>query len=173
MDKAKTLVLYYSRSGNTRNLAEEIAKKLHADIEEIHCKERYRFGSLGFFRAIAHVLLRRTPEIFPLEKKTTDYGTVIIGTPVWWSAPAAPVRTFLETHRNELGDVAFFSTQGGSSPSSKLYQEMKKISGRDPLATLTVSDADLRDHSFGDRLALFVKRLGRGGEIERLSIRSA
>lgn len=80
----KTLVVYFSRSGRTREVAEAIAAGVGADIECVR-EAKGRLGMLG-----------------------------CIGTPVWASNVCSPVRAYLRQQQNRLGAVALFCTQGGS-----------------------------------------------------------
>ena len=92
----KMLVLYYSQTGNTKAVAEEIANKLGADIEEItmvdpydpdfqatidRCKKDQEQGIL--------------PEIQPVKADIANYDVIFLGFPVWFGTYAPPVTTFL------------------------------------------------------------------------------
>ncbi|MCD6377573.1 MAG: flavodoxin family protein, partial [Planctomycetes bacterium] len=57
----KILIVYYSRSGTTRMVAEKLAKLLEADIEEIR-ERKERAGTLGFFIGIKDSILDKPAE---------------------------------------------------------------------------------------------------------------
>lgn len=95
--KNKVLVLYYSQTSNTKTVAQEIANKLGADMEEIVAVKPYD----GDFQAtIARCNEEReqgiTPEIKPIVANLADYETIFIGYPVWYGTYAPPMGAFLK-----------------------------------------------------------------------------
>jgi len=93
----KILVTYYSQTSNTKAVAEEIAKKLDADIEEIVAVNPYD----GDFNATIERGLKELeqgilPEIKPIAADISKYDVVFIGFPVWFGTYAPPISTFLE-----------------------------------------------------------------------------
>jgi flavodoxin len=96
-EETKTLVLYYSLTGNTKMVAEEFANRLGADIEEITCVDPY---DTNFQACIQRCLQEREagvlPEIQPVAANVADYDVVFIGYPVWFGTYAPPVIKWLE-----------------------------------------------------------------------------
>ena len=96
-EESKTLVLYYSLTGNTKMVAEEFANRLGADIEEITCVDPY---DTNFQACIQRCLQEREagvlPEIRPVAANVADYDVVFIGYPVWFGTYAPPVTKWLE-----------------------------------------------------------------------------
>ena len=92
----KMLVVYYSQTGNTKALAEEIAKKTGADIEEIEAVNPY---DGDFDATIARCMQEReagtTVEIKPIKANIADYDIIFVGAPVWFGVFAPPMLTFL------------------------------------------------------------------------------
>ena len=95
--KARMLVLYYSQTSNTKVLAQEIAKRLNADIEEITLVEPY---DTAFQATIDRCKADREkgilPEIKPLKSNVADYDWIFIGYPIWFGTYAPPIATMLE-----------------------------------------------------------------------------
>lgn len=93
----KVLVLYYSLTSNTRAVAQEIAKRLDADIEEITMVEPY---DTAFQATVDRCKAERekgiTPEIKPLKRNIADYEAVFIGYPVWFGTYAPPIASLLD-----------------------------------------------------------------------------
>ena len=93
----KVLVLYYSLTSNTRAVAQEIAKRLDADIEEIALVEPY---DTAFQATVDRCKAERekgiTPEIKPLKSNIADYEAVFIGYPVWFGTYAPPIASLLD-----------------------------------------------------------------------------
>ena len=92
----KMLVLYYSQTGNTKAVANEIATKLGADIEEITMVNPY---DTGFKATIDRCMQEREqgiiPEIQPVKADVANYDVIFIGFPVWFGTYAPPVANYL------------------------------------------------------------------------------
>ena len=155
----KTLVVFYSRTGNTKKVAEEIAKILNADIEEIIDKKD-RKGIVGWLKSGRDATFKKSAEI-EFVKNPIDYDLVIIGTPIWAFTMTPAIRTYLS--ENKFKKVAFFSTSGGSE-GKKIFNEMEKIS-REPVATLSLLTKNwpaelnlVKEENFG-KIKEFCKKL--------------
>ena len=110
----RILVVYYSFEGNTRFIAEAIAKELSADIQEL--KPVKDLKSRGFGKYVwggRQVVTKKKPELMPLEKRPEDYDVIFIGTPVWAYTFAPALRTFFASHKLEGKKVALFMCHGG------------------------------------------------------------
>ena len=122
----KVLVLYYSQTSNTKAVAEEIAAKLGADIEEIVAVNPYD----GDFQAtIARSMQERQegilPEIQPIQADIAAYETIFLGFPVWFGTYAPPVAALLEQVDFAGKKVVPFCTfgSGGLDSSTRDLQE--------------------------------------------------
>ncbi len=95
--KSKVLVLYYSQTSNTKTVAQEIATRLNADIEEIALVEPY---DTAFQATIDRCKADREkgilPEIKPLKVNVADYDTIFLGYPIWFGTYAPPIASLLE-----------------------------------------------------------------------------
>ncbi len=103
----KSLVVYYSRSGNTELAARKISEELGSDIEEIRDKKR-RGGVFGYAGAVINPKGPTTIE--EIEKRPGDYDLVIIGTPIWWYTCTPAVTAYLKQYGNEIKKAVFFYT---------------------------------------------------------------
>ncbi|MEK6859245.1 MAG: hypothetical protein AABX54_00370 [Nanoarchaeota archaeon] len=156
MKKSKILVVYYSRTGNTRKVAEEMAGNLKADLCGIKAKSDYR-GFFGYIRAGYQAVLNKKPEI-RIDKNTGNYDMIIIGTPNWGSRMASPVRTFVLSREFNKLKIAFFCCQGGSG-AEKLLDRMEKLTKK-PVAKFFVNQRDIKDNSYKNKVKEFCGRLG-------------
>ncbi|HPF17383.1 MAG TPA: flavodoxin [Thermotogota bacterium] len=110
----KILVLYYSYEGHTKKIAEVIAKELSADIEGIKpIKEMKSKGFGKFLWGGGQVVMKKKPELKPMNVNPDDYDLIFIGTPVWAFTYAPPVKTILETGILRDKKIAFFYTHEG------------------------------------------------------------
>lgn len=95
-EEPKMLVLYYSQTGNTKMVAEEIAKHLNADIEEITMVNPYDTSFQATIERCKEEMVQGiTPEINPMKSDPTQYDIIFLGYPVWFGTYAPPVTTWL------------------------------------------------------------------------------
>ncbi|WP_462316145.1 flavodoxin family protein [Methanobrevibacter sp.] len=122
----KSLVVYYSRSNITKRLAEDIAGKTGADIEEIVPKVNYQ-GKLGFARGGKHALSEKIIDIEETKFNPEEYDVVYIGAPVWAGKIANPTLTYIKRNEGKLNNVKFFMT-AGSKDYEKGFRQLEKYS---------------------------------------------
>ena len=129
----KVLVLYYSQTSNTRGVAQEIATRLNADIEEIVPVQAYD----GDFQATIDRCMKEreqgiTPEIKPLPADISAYDMIFIGYPVWFGTFAPPVAAFLDQVDLSGKKVVPFCTFG----SGGLESSTKDLAAKQPKAEI-------------------------------------
>lgn len=110
----KTLVVYYSLSGNTKQIADNIANKTDAEMFEIKTTETIEQNPKFYLNIKKQLANKKYPSI---EEKTPDfqaYDTVFVGFPVWWYTIATPVLAFLQKADFNGKKVVPFSTQGSN-----------------------------------------------------------
>ncbi|MHA1127011.1 MAG: flavodoxin family protein [Candidatus Heimdallarchaeota archaeon] len=123
---SKKLVVFYSKTGNTKLVAETIAKNVKADVEELKWKREIKSkGFLRYFRGGFNSSMKRKVKIQPLEKNIDDYDTIYIGTPIWAGNMNPAIRTFLRSHPLQNKKVAVFCTCAGEG--GKNLDELKEM----------------------------------------------
>ncbi len=108
----KSVILYYSRTGKTRFLAEKLGDELGADLVEIRDLKK-RAGVLGFLGGVRDAHLGLKTEVAPSSFDTSDYELVIFGTPVWAYSPTPAISTFLDKCNLVNKKVILFVTSRG------------------------------------------------------------
>lgn len=108
----KTLVVYYSRTGNNRFLAEKIAKACGGDIEEI------RPRAPGLLLLILASLLKLSAGNRALERKVGEYDAVVLCGPVWMGQLISPLRDFVTGNRAKIRKL-YFATCCGCGDAEK------------------------------------------------------
>ncbi len=157
MTTSNALVVYYSRTGTTRRLAEAIAKALPADIEPIIDRRR-RSGIIGYLRSVAESVQKRGASIEPMRTDPRSYDLVLIGTPIWAWSVSSPVRSYLAANRGRLPNLAFFCTMGGQGD-ERSFEEMRNIAGKAPIASCAVTAREVASEAYGARITQFVEQL--------------
>ena len=127
------LVVYYSWSGNTRVVAERVARSLGADIHEIRTVKTYpKDGYETSDEATRELESGRLPELAGAPPDLSRYGAVIIGAPVWNARLPTPVAAFLRQTDLSGKRVWSFSTSMGSGIAG-FREDLKKLA-RNPIA---------------------------------------
>lgn len=120
-ETGKTLVVYYSASGNTERVAKDIAEAAGADLFEIVPTEVYTSEDLNWTNPDSRVSrehddesLRDVPLITTEVPDWDSYDTVFIGYPIWWGIAAWPVDTFVKNNDFTGKTVIPFATSSSS-----------------------------------------------------------
>ena len=151
----RSLVVYFSRTGHTKQVATSIAAALAADLEEI-VDPTSRSGVTGYLRSGLEAAFHRLVPIGPTVREPSQYDLVVVGSPVWNMSVASPVRSYLHRHRNEFSRIAFFCTCGGRG-GERAFDQMARVGRMKPVSTLVVREADVA--SSGAAIARFAADL--------------
>lgn len=116
---SKILVAYFSASGVTKNVAENIAKVVEGDLFEIEPKEKYTREDLDWrnkkSRSSVEMQNREyRPEIKEKSIDISNYDIILVGFPIWWGVAPTVVNTFLESKDFSGKTLIPFCTSGGS-----------------------------------------------------------
>jgi flavodoxin len=134
----KTLVVYYSRSGNTRRVAEMIAQRMGADVQEL-VDRRTRKGLMGWLRSGRDAIKGESAELEPLSFQPREYDLIVLGTPVWASHPAPATRTFLTSQDLSGKKVALFCTMNAQGGEKTCAVMKELLAGAELAGTLAVA----------------------------------
>ena len=157
MSASRTLVVFYSRSGTTRRIAQTLSAALKCDLEEI-TEPRPRTGFLGYIWSLLEARRKLPSNIAPKTHDVSSYDLVVIGTPVWAWSLSSPVRAYLTATASQLPEVAFFCTLGASG-SENAFAQMMAIVGKKPRAVCAITQREALSGSPVERLTAFEKAL--------------
>lgn len=107
----KSLIVYYSRTGKTKMVAETIASELGSDIEEV-IDLKSREGKMGWMSATRDASGEKETQIAPTKKIPKDYDLLIIGTPVWAFNITPAIRSYIKNNDLTGKKIALFFTYG-------------------------------------------------------------
>lgn len=122
----KKLVLYYSETGSTKAVAEELQKQLKADIECIEAVVPYSGNFQETMqRGQKEMQSGETPAIKPLKKKIADYDIIFLGYPIWFGTYAMPIATLVKENDFAGKTIVPFCTfgSGGLNTSSEALKK--------------------------------------------------
>lgn len=128
----KTLVVYYSASGNTEEAANYIAGATGADLFELEPTKSYSDADLDWTDSDSRVSRehdnpeeRKVPLVSDTVENWDSYDTVFIGYPIWWGIAAWPVDGFIAANDFTGKTVIPFctSSSSGLGESGELLEE--------------------------------------------------
>lgn len=136
-DAGKTLIVYYSFSGDCRSIVASLTANIDAEVLEIQPAEEgldyaannYAIGS----SLIASIREKPNdaasyPAIKPVNCNVADYDTVIIVTPLWWSNMAAPMQSYLFQEGSKMaGKTIGLIVSSYSSGISSVVADAKRL----------------------------------------------
>ncbi len=128
--KTKSLVSYFSATGNTEKVARQIAKLTGADIHFIEPAQPYAenpYDDSELIKKEAYHDLRPAVKNLLSKDSIAQYDTLYIGSPIWWHQPAMVVCTFLDAY--DLSDKVIipFFTYGADSYLNESMQKIYKL----------------------------------------------
>lgn len=109
--QAKTLVVYYSYTNNVHRIVTELCSQIEADVMRVEPAEKgLDYAANNYAIGSAQIAAIREkpddassyPAIGPVNVDLSQYSTIIVGAPLWWSNMAAPLQTFLFQHGKEM-----------------------------------------------------------------------
>ena len=141
MEKKKVLVVYFSATGTTEQVAKQIAKIADADICEITPAKPYSSADLDWTNKQSRSSVEMNnpmarPEIKALSVDVSKYDYIFLGYPIWWDLAPRTVNTFIEAANLAGKTVIPFATSGSSTIANsvvvlkKSYPNIKWQTGR-------------------------------------------
>lgn len=132
-DVKDTIVVYFSATGTTKGLSQQLADAIDADIFEIVPMQPYTDADLDYSDDNSRSTLEMNdsssrPEISGQIDNFNQYQNVIIGYPIWWSDAPRIMSTFAETYIFTGKTVLPFCTSGGSGIGSSA-KNLEKLAG--------------------------------------------
>ncbi len=113
-DLGKVLVIYYSWTGHTQSIAEQIATLTHADVYRVQTQEQFK-SSPAFYARVKKDLSSNTyPPLAGSLPDIRPYDVIFVGGPVWWYTLDTPLYSLLGQLDFQGKKVIPFSTQGSN-----------------------------------------------------------
>ena len=121
----KSIVVFYSRTGNTQLVAEEIANNLGSDLRPL-IDRKNRKGLWGYLWAGFDAIMRNQTEIEKFEINLAQYDLIFLGCPNWVSQLPPALRTFLNTVNLTNKKMVLFCTQEGMG-AEKVFSNLRLL----------------------------------------------
>ncbi len=156
----RTLVVYFSWTGHTQALAQQIAAGCGADTEAIQESgpPQHALRYLRYLRSLLQAALHRSAAIEASQRSPADYDLVIIGTPVWAWNMSSPVRAYIRRHQGQFRKLALFCTCDGAGQ-ARVLAEMQALCEKTPVASLGLTTKEMHDRFHHERLDKFLQQV--------------
>jgi len=136
----KTIVVYYSLTGNTARICQAVAAALGADLAPIRAP-LFKGKAWTLFWGGFMSIMNFFPRIIGGPKDLSGYDLVVIGGQVWTGKLSLPLRAWLRQRPVLPAAAAFVLTSGEPDCPEQVFAECASLAGRVPLARLHVSQA--------------------------------
>jgi flavodoxin len=151
------LIIFYSRTGTTKKVANLIAENLNCDSEEIF-DTKNRKGFFGYIKSAIDAIRKKLTTLEEINKNPESYDLIGIGTPIWASNMSTPIRTYIVENKEKFKKVAFFCTEGGRG-GEKCFERMAKLCDKDPVATLEIKTKEIKKETHLEKIEEFKNKL--------------
>ena len=157
---SKKLVAFFSASGSTRKLSNDLAEILNADTYEIKPATPYTGKDLNWNNSqsrssVEMADIKSRPELADKSAKIADYDTIFLGFPIWWYVAPHIINSFLESYDFSGKTIVLYATSGGSGFGETLSQLKPSCS----YSTLWIQGKVFRGRVDKNTLADWVKSL--------------
>ena len=148
----RIVCVYYSRTGNTRQVMSEIAEALDCELVEVH-DNRNRSGTIGWLRCGLDAVRRKTRPTTRLETRLPlcDYKLVILGTPVWAGRCSSVIRGLLMRRGSEMPNVAYVITHKSEKSYKDVFRQMDRYVQTPHVADISLRLGDAGYHFWRDQ----------------------
>ncbi len=143
----KALVIYYSRSGNTKQIADYIEEKTNADVIRLETVRTYP-SNYDEMLDTAKEEQRNggRPELRNKNINIEDYDIIFLGYPIWWGEIATPVYTFLDEYDLSGKKIAPFVTSGSSGLSGTPSDIKREEPKSEVLDAMSITSSTLNNY---------------------------
>ena len=133
----KTLIVYYSYSGNNKIFAEETARRLDAETREI-----IEEGARSEKRIVMDMIFHRYPKINMTTDRISEFDLVLFFSPIWMFGIASPLRSCFKLIRSSIKRYGFVSISGGAlGPNRGICKELVRRLGKNQAFMLDLNMA--------------------------------
>ena len=144
---SRKLVAYFSASGTTAEIAEEVAKAADASLYEIKPETPYTKADLNWMDKKSRSSVEMSdksyrPKLAEGTLNPQEYDEILIGFPIWWYVAPTIINTFLESYDFSGKKIVLFATSGGSGFGNTVSELQPSVPGVDIVEGKLLNRAD-------------------------------
>ncbi len=153
-----SLLVFYSRKGTTKKIAELLSNSLNCEYEElIDTKKRTGF-IIGFLKCGFDAMREKLTKLQETQKNPELFDLVILGTPNWGKKMTPAIRTYITDNKTKFKSVAFFCTEGGKG-GPELFEGMANLCEKEALSTLEIIKKEIKKGTHIDKINSFIQEI--------------
>ena len=153
----KCLLVFYSRTGITKKIAELISTEMNCEYEEIIDTKKRKGRFIGFIKSGFAATREKLTIIKKIQKDPKLYDAVILGTPIWNKRMTPAIRTYITENKSRFKSVAFFCTMGGKG-GPETFESMTELCEKTPVSTLAIIRKDIKNELHRDQIKNFSRQ---------------
>lgn len=128
------LVVYFSATGTTENVAKNLASAINAPIYEIQPAIPYTDADLNWHdensrSSLEMANLAPMPALAAMDAPVAEYDTILLGFPIWWGTSPKIVNQFVQSYDLSGKKVVLFATSGSSGLGDSASDLQKDATG--------------------------------------------
>jgi flavodoxin len=141
----KTLIVYYTNTGNTEKVANQIQKQTDGVIEKIEDNINRR-GIIGFLKSGFQAARKSIVSINEPTYNPSDFDQIIIVSSIWNGTINSPMRTYLQKYKKEIGSYKLILVRGGIEI-EPVVSEVTSILGKSPIKVLGIKNKEIKQNT--------------------------
>lgn len=157
----KVLIIYYSWTGNNKEIAQLLRGELDCDIEKISEINTPRIGPLGYMVNGVKAALKMSVKIKEIKNNPGNYDLIVLVTPFWAGTLPPATRVFLLGNKKKLKRIALLSISGTGIANEKVMGEIENLLGKKLSASLLLNEEEFKDGKFKKKFNYFVREVGK------------
>jgi len=149
----KDLIVYFSKTGNNKFVAEKLAKTLQGDIRGIKVVLK------PFFLLLLFSFLKMSPSVKSISVE--EYERIILLSPIWMGNVVSPIRGFLKKNSKEIKSLVYITVCGGDEEDKdgqfgyeKVFKEIKALFGKKHFSSYAISVKSLEKFEKDDVMSI-------------------
>lgn len=150
---ASILIVYFSATGTTAEVAKNLAAAANAPVYEIQPKEKYTPADLNWHNKQSRSSLEMEgktpyPELADLDAPVQDYDVILLGFPIWWGTSPKIVNQFVKSYDLSGKKIILFATSGSSGLGNTADDLQKDAKGNPEIINGKVLNGRLSPEDF-------------------------
>ncbi|WP_197386447.1 flavodoxin family protein [Ralstonia pseudosolanacearum] len=158
----KNLIVYYSRTGTARQVAEQMAAQSGWQLAEVS-DEYPRAGLLGDLRCVIETVFHKRAKYHYAGPPLTEVDQVIVMAPIWMGHLASPMRDFLADQSPfsaNLSVICVMASRGAFTA----VEEIARITASLPAPVLALCQRDVLSGLSQQEIAGFIEQVKTAGQ---------
>lgn len=153
----KNLIVYYSLTGFSEQVASELSKSLGCkSIKIMEVGKRPSSGFFLYFVGGFQAITKRTVKIEPIAIDLSEYERTILFTPIWAGHLPPATRTFLSQYKDKINKLEVVSVSGLGDKNQAFKKDIEDMLKKEPIDCLFLTEAEVKNGDYKEKLKKFM-----------------